>query len=178
MLIKQAGVVARPMSNTKQPARARPANTATLRDAPDIRGSLPSDTLTSSAGRRSRSSKALITHSPKLSAIASTAGGVRSTVRPFSPSNATPRTSDPFWSLLILFISSSTTTSLYFTVLEDLTHMTLLDRDENEKLSVFCDASLAGNGEKLGFRALPRKGIGDVEVEAMDFCSSWRSWFV
>ncbi|KAF5442745.1 hypothetical protein F2P56_035369 [Juglans regia] len=163
--MKQAGVVANPMSKTEHPARERPANTAALNDAPDMRGSLPRETLTSSTDSRPFS-KPLMTHSPKLSEIASTAGGVRSTVRPFSPSNATPRTSDPFWSLLILSISSSTKTSLYFAVLEEFTHMTFVKGGGNEKVRVVRSGLV---DEKLVFRALPCKYKDGAEVDAIVF---------
>lgn len=100
--MKHAGVVASPISNTKHPALLTPANTATLKAPPEILGSLPTDTLT-----RRPVSNPSITHSAKLSAIASTAAAVKSTALPFSPSIATPLTSDPFCSRRILPISSS-----------------------------------------------------------------------
>ena len=167
--MKQAGVVASPISNAKQPARARPENTAALKDAPEIRGSRPRDTLTPSTGTPPSLSNLFITHSPKLSAIASTAGGVRSTVRPFSPSTATPRTSEPFWSLLILSISSSTTTSLNFAVLEDFTWIALVKRNENEKVRLVLNGFVTGEDGKPFFRALRCRGSESVEVEDIDF---------
>jgi hypothetical protein len=99
-------VVASPMSKTEQPALASPAKSAALSRGPDSLGSRPTDTRSCSGSwPRSRSSSSR-SHSPKLSAMASTASGVRSTARPFSPSSATPRTSDPFCSRLILSPSS------------------------------------------------------------------------
>lgn len=117
MLMKQAGVVAKPISKAKQPARAKPANTAVLSFPPETRGSRPKETLITPFPLLSVAA----THSPKLSAIASTAAGVRSTVRPFSPSNATPLTSEPFCNRRIWSMSSSIllVTSLSLVAFED-----------------------------------------------------------
>lgn len=154
VLMKQAGVVAKPMSKAKHPARARPANTAVLSFPPETRGSRPRETLITPFTLLSVAA----THSPKLSAIASTAAGVKVTVRPFSPSNATPLTSEPFCNLRIWSISSSRmllVTSSILVAFEDLVLrglkegeagvndkkllLTVLGEDKNKETTVFED---------------------------------------
>lgn len=84
-----------------------------------------------------------------------------------SPSSATPRTSDPFCSLLILSISSSPTTSLNFVVLEDFKLLiTTFERKESENLRFLWSVVVLNTG-KLTFRPLFCRDRDDVEAEAI-----------
>lgn len=128
VLMKQAGVVANPMSKAKHPARASPANTAVLNFPPETRGSRPREILITPFTLPSVAA----THSPKLSAIASTAAGVKVTVRPFSPSNATPLTSEPFCNLRIWSMSSSRLLSVTSSILVEFEDLILRGLKEGE----------------------------------------------
>ena len=97
VLTKHAGVVASPRSTTRaHPAFANPANDALASAGPESRGSRPTATTTSFVSAPIFRAS----HSANASAMRNAASSFKVTGSPSTPSSATPRTSEPFWSFL------------------------------------------------------------------------------